>query len=100
MWLSPSKRIIRVRKFHDSGLMMFANGFHPGAWLLHCHIAFHASSGMALQILENTHRINYDITGDRQYIEENCKKWTEWRNDPMNLWDKDNPDRFQDDSGV
>jgi len=25
---------------------------NPGTWLMHCHIAFHASSGLGLQIME------------------------------------------------
>ena len=30
---------------------------NPGAWLMHCHIAWHASSGLALQFIESGSRI-------------------------------------------
>jgi hypothetical protein len=41
-------------------VLMPVNGFiiiafkadNPGSWLMHCHIAYHASGGLALQILE------------------------------------------------
>jgi hypothetical protein len=41
-------------------VLLPANGFviiafkadNPGSWLMHCHIAKHASGGLALQILE------------------------------------------------
>lgn len=67
---------------------------------MHCHIAFHASSGMAMQILENKHRIDYDSSGDRKEMEKNCEEWRNWRKVDMNLWDPERPDLFQDDSGV
>lgn len=63
---------------------------NPGAWLLHCHIAFHASGGMALQFLEQPSELrtlmdDYDHDGgvDRDGVvvtefKERCDTWTEW----------------------
>lgn len=30
---------------------------NPGAWLMHCHLAFHASDGLDLQIIEQPSKI-------------------------------------------
>ncbi|RAK98153.1 Cupredoxin [Aspergillus ibericus CBS 121593] len=76
---------------------------NPGAWLLHCHIAWHASGGLALQILEDRETVREKIHGwparhaYKQLID-GCKNWETWYKD----WDNHClPDeRFQDDSGV
>lgn len=65
---------------------------------MHCHIALHASSGLAMQIIENKDLIEgFANTTQNQ---ETCKKWNEWYDEPMNLWDWHKPSHFQDDSGV
>ena len=46
--------------------MLPANGYlwiefqvdNPGAWLMYCHIAWHASSGIALQFIEQPNKIS------------------------------------------
>ncbi|KAK4244515.1 multicopper oxidase-domain-containing protein [Corynascus novoguineensis] len=50
---------------------------NPGAWLLHCHIASHAGSGLAAQILirhrdgaENTYR------GGLEMVRDGCRAWS------------------------
>jgi len=43
-------------------------------WLLHCHIAWHASSGLALQILEDKDGIVKSI-GALKATENTCKQW-------------------------
>ncbi|KAK4187325.1 putative laccase [Podospora australis] len=53
-------RLNRLNPPRRDVVLMPANGFiiiafkadNPGSWLLHCHIAEHASQGLALQILE------------------------------------------------
>jgi len=42
--------------------------------LLHCHIAWHASSGLALQILEDKDGIVKSI-GALTKTEDTCKQW-------------------------
>ncbi|KAI1809950.1 multicopper oxidase [Poronia punctata] len=62
---------------------------NPGAWLLHCHIAWHASSGLALQILvqpDNMRRRNGNLDETRRV----CKNWAE----------SDLRDLIQIDSGI
>lgn len=59
-----------------------------GIWLVHCHIAWHASSGLALQILERQQDIKPTV-GSLAPVEQVCDGW-----DEMNL-------KFsQDDSGI
>ncbi|KAK4682451.1 hypothetical protein QC764_0019290 [Podospora pseudoanserina] len=46
----PRRDVVLMPK---SGFIIIAfKADNPGAWLLHCHIASHASQGLALQILE------------------------------------------------
>ncbi|OXV10631.1 hypothetical protein Egran_01608 [Elaphomyces granulatus] len=74
---------------------------NPGAWLIHCHIAFHASSGLVMQVIENKHRIRKHFWGEKKKEAERvCKNWDNWFSDSLNHWEFHNPDHFQDDSGV
>ncbi|KAI4091883.1 MAG: hypothetical protein LQ344_003840 [Seirophora lacunosa] len=73
---------------------------NPGSWLLHCHIAWHASSGLAMQILERQEAAAQILTPQRlEVVKDGCRKWNEWFSDPDNLWSK-NVTIFQDDSGI
>ncbi|KAI1269783.1 multicopper oxidase [Xylariaceae sp. FL1019] len=49
---------------------------NPGAWLLHCHIAWHASSGLALQILVQPKNMP-DFNGDLNETQRVCDKWVQ-----------------------
>jgi len=56
---------------------------NPGAWLMHCHIAWHISEGLGVQFLERASeiagRMNLTKVGD------NCKAWHSWFAPRMNL---------------
>ncbi|KAL8649405.1 MAG: hypothetical protein Q9210_004422 [Variospora velana] len=89
-------------------VLLPANGFiaiafkadNPGSWLLHCHIAWHASSGLAMQILERQEAAAQILTPQRlDVVREGCRKWKEWFGNEENLWGK-NVTVFQDDSGI
>ncbi|RSL78709.1 hypothetical protein CEP51_007958 [Fusarium floridanum] len=72
---------------------------NPGSWLFHCHIAWHASSGLALQILEREDDLKKMMTEKR--LEETrrvCENWDKWYSNTSNHWNASGP--FQDDSGV
>ena len=90
---------------------------NPGNWLMHCHIATHASQGLGLQILER--QADADKIwphGNSHALDEAnrvCKNWKAWHSDCHNWWpgfnDTSNPYPackdakawvFQDDSGV
>lgn len=68
---------------------------NPGNWLMHCHIAFHASWGLAMQILERQKDANslfpkpdYPAIKEAERV---CAKWKEWST---------NAAIIQDDSGI
>ncbi|KAI1080742.1 Cupredoxin [Whalleya microplaca] len=48
---------------------------NPGAWLLHCHIAWHASSGLALQILVQPNKLVHS-NGNLTETTRVCDVWT------------------------
>ncbi|KAK4095875.1 multicopper oxidase [Parathielavia hyrcaniae] len=84
-----------------SGFVIIAfKADNPGAWIIHCHIAFHASSGLGIQIIENRHLIDGIIEKDRKNITKACDNWNNWHGNPQNHWDWHHPSHFQDDSGV
>lgn len=62
---------------------------NPGAWLLHCHIAWHTSEGFALQIIERISEIPALIDSD--VMNTTCSNWDTYVADD---------DVVQDDSGV
>ncbi|KAL1966153.1 hypothetical protein VTN77DRAFT_4705 [Rasamsonia byssochlamydoides] len=66
---------------------------NPGVWLLHCHIAWHASSGLALQLLERQDEI-LDVLGQQRVhaVERTCIGWDQWLKDGEKI--------DQEDSGI
>ncbi|KAK7708310.1 hypothetical protein SLS57_009044 [Botryosphaeria dothidea] len=59
--------------------MMPASGYlviafktnNPGAWLMHCHIAWHTSEGFSVQVLERPSEISID----QDVLDRTCKNW-------------------------
>lgn len=49
---------------------------NPGAWLLHCHIAWHTSEGFAMQIIEREDEIAPLIDVDT--LDGTCERWKEY----------------------
>lgn len=43
----------------------------PGAWLLHCHIAFHIGEGLGMQFIEEPDKI---VLPDSSY-DDVCRDW-------------------------
>jgi hypothetical protein len=74
---------------------------NPGAWAVHCHIAWHASAGLAFQILESKNDFKELLSKkhwDQEQLNRTCGLWKEWHSNPENFWHSKG--RFQDDSGV
>lgn len=74
---------------------------------MHCHIAFHASMGLATQIVENKALFGKTFPfGWDEPFEAMCKKWDQWviKNgwDPSDPCMKDRPalEALQEDSGI
>ncbi|KAG2420414.1 hypothetical protein HFD88_005215 [Aspergillus terreus] len=75
---------------------------NPGPWVLHCHIAWHASAGLALQALEEKEKFKVRLENgtakwQKDQLENTCKNWAIWQDNKTNHWDAH---RFQDDSGI
>ena len=55
---------------------------NPGTWLMHCHIAWHASAGLALQFVERAADIDtYIGPSVVTDYEERCNAWTAYYDD-------------------
>jgi hypothetical protein len=51
---------------------------NPGAWVVHCHIAWHAGSGLALQVLERQDEIENTLVGGPGVlgpVKDQCDSW-------------------------
>ncbi|KAF2644460.1 hypothetical protein P280DRAFT_465791 [Massarina eburnea CBS 473.64] len=91
---NPPRRDVAM--LPDSGHLVIAfKTDNPGVWLMHCHIAWHAGSGLALQVLEKQEKIASTL-GSLSAIDQGCEKWTDWMSQ--------HPDKFryedQEDSGI
>ncbi|KAF2460889.1 multicopper oxidase-domain-containing protein [Lineolata rhizophorae] len=64
---------------------------NPGAWLMHCHIAWHVSQGLSLEFLERRDEIAAAI-GDVSELRDGCQAWDDY-------WFGPHPYE-QDDSGL
>ncbi|KAF2111018.1 multicopper oxidase-domain-containing protein [Lophiotrema nucula] len=70
---------------------------NPGVWLLHCHIAWHAGSGLALQIMERQDEIASTLgTTAINQVQDGCKKWDDW----LDATPSFNLTEVQEDSGI
>ncbi|OQO13561.1 hypothetical protein B0A48_01790 [Cryoendolithus antarcticus] len=52
---------------------------NPGMWTFHCHVAWHASEGMNINILEQVPTIVNDLQVPAT-IAEGCREWWSWTN--------------------
>lgn len=56
------------------------NQDNPGAWPMHCHIAWHLSSGFVWMVLENPEAIAGE-TGIPSTLAQTCRDWSAWTGD-------------------
>ena len=84
---------------------------NPGAWLVHCHIAYHASFGLAMQMIERQKAAaeiwpSFETSKALQNAQVGCNNWNKWWGDCMNWWPGDGrnclrgEDEFSPDSGI
>lgn len=58
---------------------------NPGAWLMHCHIAWHVSGGLSVDFLERVSEFKAGITAaDKAIFNNNCNAWRTYA--PTNQW--------------
>jgi hypothetical protein len=48
---------------------------NPGAWLMHCHIAWHISEGLGVQFLEAKNQI---VLPDQTQFTQQCSSWKQY----------------------
>jgi len=88
-YIKSNIRINRYNPPRRDVVLMPENGFiiiafkadNPGSWLLHCHIAGHASQGLALQILERQADAAAMWPKGSPAMQEAatlCSSWDEW----------------------
>jgi len=61
----------------DGYLVIAFMADNPGAWLLHCHIAWHASEGMGMQFLELGDEAVGTLT-ELDAIQDGCTSWNSY----------------------
>ncbi|KAK4554600.1 laccase, multicopper oxidase, benzenediol:oxygen oxidorectuctase [Recurvomyces mirabilis] len=64
---------------------------NPGAWLMHCHIAWHADEGLAVQFLESASQIQ-NVGNIPSNFDSQCNAWESYYSN--------NPAYLQHDSGI
>jgi hypothetical protein len=65
---------------------------NPGSWLMHCHIAWHASEGLAVQFVESESSIVSALgTAAVSAFQNTCAAWDKYV--PTEVY-------LQDDSGI
>ncbi|KAI4162072.1 MAG: hypothetical protein LQ342_004242 [Letrouitia transgressa] len=84
---------------------------NPGVWIMHCHIAFHASFGLALQIMENQQAAiglwpSFRESEALNATRKTCETWNRWAGNCKNWWPGDGStcgagmNEFAPDSGI
>ena len=93
---NPTRRDVAMLPVNGYLLIAFQVD-NPGTWLMHCHIAWHASSGLALQFIEMPKQIAPLVgkAGVLPKFKDNCAKWTK-HYDTVN----ERLNATQDDSGI
>ncbi|KAK3178645.1 hypothetical protein OEA41_000782 [Lepraria neglecta] len=84
---------------------------NPGTWLMHCHIAFHASWGLAMQFLERQDAAialwpSFEKSPALVESQRVCDNWNRWWGDCRDWWPGDGKscgigeEGFAPDSGI
>ncbi|MCJ1439505.1 hypothetical protein MMC27_008899 [Xylographa pallens] len=78
---NPARRDVAMLPVNGYLIIGFQTD-NPGVWLMHCHIAWHASAGLALQFVERAADIGQYIEPSvvKDY-EERCEAWTAYYDD-------------------
>jgi FtsP/CotA-like multicopper oxidase with cupredoxin domain len=70
--VNPPRRDVAV--LPSAGYLVIS--FYPGAWLMHCHIGWHTSEGLALQFVERESEIPALL--DSETLKSTCDAWNAW----------------------
>lgn len=72
---NPTRRDTTVLPAYGWSVVAFHTN-NPGAWVFHCHVAWHVSQGMSIQFLEQESKIPEVMK--LEDIDENCNAWNDW----------------------
>ncbi|EGS22488.1 uncharacterized protein CTHT_0020300 [Thermochaetoides thermophila DSM 1495] len=80
---NPTRRDVAMLPAGGWLLLAFRTD-NPGAWLLHCHIAWHVSGGLSVDFLERPDDLRNSIPQhDKDEFNRVCNEWrTYWPNNP------------------
>ena len=87
--VNPPRRDVATLPGNGYLAIAFKND-NPGSWLMHCHIAWHASQGLSLQFVESESEISISMSNTKIF-EETCANWDAYT--PTEVY-------AQDDSGI
>ncbi|KAI0196089.1 laccase [Xylaria flabelliformis] len=77
---NPTRRDVTMLPPMGWNVLAFKSD-NPGAWLFHCHIAWHASNGLALSFLERMSEQKAQISAAQQKAyTDNCAAWNKYFN--------------------
>ena len=79
---NPTRRDVTMLPANGWVVIAFITN-NPGAWLMHCHIAWHVAEGLGVQFLERASEIDRSMNLTK--TEENCAAWHEWFRTRMDL---------------
>lgn len=74
--VNPARRDV-VMVPADGYIIIAFKTDNPGTWLMHCHIAWHTSSGLALQWVERPKEIPALMEQVKPEFEGRCQRWRE-----------------------
>ncbi|RDA88843.1 hypothetical protein CP532_5484 [Ophiocordyceps camponoti-leonardi (nom. inval.)] len=77
---NPQRRDVEMLTPNGHMVMQFDAADNPGLWMFHCHIAWHASSGLLMQFVTNHDaipRLN-NGRGIPRKIQQVCQNWSQW----------------------
>ncbi|KAK1764472.1 laccase [Phialemonium atrogriseum] len=81
---NPTRRDVTMLPAKGWVLIAFKTD-NPGAWLMHCHIAWHVSGGLSVDFLERVSEFKAGITAaDKAIFDNNCNAWRTYA--PTNQW--------------
>ncbi|KAM0348135.1 hypothetical protein ACHAP4_011090 [Fusarium culmorum] len=94
--INPPRRDVALLPV-DGYLIVAFQMNNPGVWLMHCHIAWHASGGLALQFVESPREIGpqFQKSGILPHYSEQCNNWAAY----YTMFNK-NQNATQEDSGI
>ena len=66
-----------VQIIQGSGYLVIQyNTDNPGVWPLHCHIAWHVSAGLYVNVMEQTEKIKQKVIPDD--VRQTCRDWADY----------------------